>query len=257
MIPKERARLYPKLYLQLRDWLSACLSPLLHSVISIRHRCALCESKTPQRICVPCQQQFLYSAHYQCSTCALPLAHSALLCGGCLQKRPVFDQVYSPYLYQAPLSNLILQFKQKSDFFAGQALADIWCMAIKLQMTQQHTPLPDMITAVPLHWRKQGQRGFNQSAFFASIIHQKLNIPLFTDVKRTRSAAEQKQLGRTRRLKNLKHSFTVTGRLNNAHVVIIDDVMTTGATASALTIALKKAGARKVSVWVLARVAKQ
>jgi ComF family protein len=169
---------------------------------------------------------------------------------------PAFDRVHSPYLYQAPLSNLIFQFKEQHDFFVGRALADIWCNSIKQHMTQQHTPLPDMITAVPLHWRKQGQRGFNQSAFFAHIIHQKLNIPLFKDVKRTESAPEQKNLDRQQRLTNLKHSFTVTRSLSNVHVVIIDDVMTTGATVNALTIALKKAGAAKVSVWVLARVPK-
>lgn len=259
MIPKECVRLYRKLSFKLRHLLSAYLFPLLRSVISIPHiphRCALCDSKSPQRICEPCQQQFLYTPQYQCSVCALPLAHSALLCGGCLQKMPDYDRVYSPYLYQAPLSHLIMRFKQQGDFFAGQALADLWCDAIKQHMIQQHIPLPDMVTAIPLHWRKQGRRGFNQSAFFASIIHKRLNIPLFTHVKRTESAPEQKHLDRKQRLKNLKHSFTVTSPLNNMHVAIIDDVMTTGATVDAMTTALKKAGAGKVSVWVLARVPK-
>jgi ComF family protein len=269
MIPKERSRLYRKLPPKLRHLLSACrtsllpplftplLHALLHPTLNIPHRCALCDSKTSQRICTLCQQQFLYAPRYQCSVCALPLAHSALLCGGCLKKMPTYDRVHSPYLYQAPLSKLIFQFKEQRNFYTGQALADIWCNRIKQHMIQQHIPLPDMMTAVPLHWRKQYQRGFNQSAFFAGAIHKKLNIPLFTHVKRTQSAVEQKHLDRKKRLKNLEHSFTVTSPLNNAHVVIVDDVMTTGATANALAIALKKAGASKVSVWVLARVPKQ
>jgi ComF family protein len=283
MIPKERVKLYPKadatFCYRLHRFLPACIPRLLNHIlqadykvfgavishaitiyirriIAIPHHCILCDSKTAQRICVPCQQQFFYCPRYSCSACALPLAYSALLCGGCLKKRPAFDRVHSPYLYQAPLSNLIFQFKEQRDFFSGEALADLWCDTIRKHMTQQHSPLPDMITAVPLHWQKQGLRGFNQAAFFAYIIHQKLNIPLFKNVKRIESISEQKSLDRKQRLKNVEDSFTTTGSLHNMHIAIIDDVMTTGATVNALTLSLKKAGATKVSVWVLARVPK-
>lgn len=260
MIPKEWARLYNKLL----NWLVAQFSShhirtTIHSLkqkLHILHRCALCDSSDHSRICRRCMTQLFHSPKYSCSVCALPLAHTALLCGECLRHIPEFDRTYSPYIYEKPLSNLVIRFKEQRDFFAGKALADIFCQRISAQMIQRHQPMPDLITAIPLHWKKQVNRGFNQSAFFAHYLSQHMNIPLFTHVKRTESSPPQKSLDRKQRLNSMRNSFSITRPLNHEHIVIVDDVMTTGATVSALTIALKKAGAGKVSVWVLARVPK-
>lgn len=251
MIPKEWIRLYR----QLRHKLQACTSTLSKH-FNLPHTCVLCDSYGPDRLCQACIEQFLQTPRFSCSVCALPLHHSALLCGECIQHIPPFDDTYSPFIYQKPVSDLILQFKDQGDYYAGKALADIFCRQAKQHLMQQHKPLPDLITAVPLHWKKQQQRSFNQSAFFARHLSEQLGVPLLTQVKRILASPDQKQLTRTQRLQNIHNSFTVSTRLQHQHIAIVDDVMTTGATASALTMALKKAGAGKVSVWVLARVPK-
>jgi ComF family protein len=260
MIPKEWTRLYNKLLSALRQRPSSdqviAAARVLGQKLRIPHRCALCDSHNPDRICQHCIAQFFHSPHYHCSVCALPLHHSALLCGECLRHTPEFDHAYSPFLYEKPLSNLVINFKEQGDFFAGKGLATIFCQYVHTHFVQQHQPAPDLITAIPLHWKKQGKRGFNQSAFFAHYLSKQMNIALFSHVKRMESSPPQKSLDRKKRLSSLRNSFVVTRPLNNEHVVIVDDVMTTGATVSALTIALKKAGAGKVSVWVLARVPK-
>jgi ComF family protein len=221
-----------------------------------KHRCGLCQAISTQRLCTPCQQQFLFTPHYHCTCCALPLQHSALFCGECLKQRPHFDSTFSPYTYQAPLSNLLARFKYTGDLFIGKALAEVFAEKIRHHYQQQHIPLPDMITPVPLHWKKQWQRGFNQAYFFSHHIHQHLDIPILKKVKRIKAAPAQKNLDRKKRLRNLQHSFAVTSPLNGEHIAIIDDVMTTGATANALALTLKKRGAGKVSIWVLARTPK-
>jgi ComF family protein len=221
-----------------------------------KHHCLLCDSRTTRRICKACQEQFFISPRYHCSCCALPLSHSALFCGECLRTTPDFDRTFSPFLYQKPLSDLLIHFKENTDLFAGKALSDLFAKKIQDYYLQQHLPFPDLIVPVPLHWKKQWQRGFNHSIFLADNLSRALSIPVFKDSRRTQQAPEQKALKRTARLNNIKHSFTVTSSLDGEHVVIVDDVMTTGATVNALAKTLKQAGASYVSVWVVARTAK-
>lgn len=255
MIQKELRRLYSKLV--------NCLFFVLFRIrntlgqLTFKHQCILCQETSTKRLCQPCSQQFLYSPNYRCTCCGLPLSHSAIFCGECLQHTPAFDRTFSPYIYQPPLSELIVRFKQKKDFFVGKALADIFAAQIKNHCLQQHLPLPDLITPTPLHWKKRSLRGFNQAAFFTDTISRQLNIPVFKDISINNASLEQKNLSRKQRLNNLKNNISITSNLNGEHIAIVDDVMTTGATANALATALKKAGASKVTVWVLARTPKE
>ncbi len=121
---------------------------------------------------------------------------------------------------------------------------------------QQHLPTPDLITPVPSHWKKQWRRGLHPSYFIAKEIGHALSIPVYKAVKQKHYSPDQKQLNKNQRLKNLAHGFVAERSLNGEHVAIVDDVMTTGATANAMAKALKAAGASRVSVWVLARTDK-
>ena len=230
--------------------------------------CALCAQYSQERLCDGCQQ-FLYSSAQQsyqcCYCCSLPMPippnngindayHHPLkcLCGECLSYPPSFDRTISAYIYQAPLNHLLARFKYQRQWVIGKLLSDLMCKAI----TQHCNPeaLPDMITAVPLHWTRQWQRGFNQSVFFSEQLSQALHIPIVKTLRCTKATAEQKQLTKQQRLSNVKHRFTVdTDTFHGKHIAIIDDVMTTGATANSVAQVLKKAGAQQVSVWVLAR----
>lgn len=226
------------------------------SSISFKHHCLLCDEASPSRVCQHCQR-FLVKPHYSCQQCAQPLKHFALFCGQCLRHPPAYDTVFSPFLYQAPLRSLIVDYKQKGHEYKGKALSQLFCESVFRHYQQQHIPLPTLITPVPLHWRAQWVRGFNQSAFFSRDLSQHLGIKYFDETRRIKWSVSQKELNRKERLLSLKNSFVATRTLKGESIVIVDDVMTTGATANTLAVELKKAGAGHISVWVLARTPNQ
>lgn len=138
----------------------------------------------------------------------------------------------------------------------NKALSELMVEEVKHYYRHQHLPMPELIVPVPQHVKRQWRRGFNPAIVLANALGQSLAVPIFKGVKRVSAAPEQKTLDRRSRLKNLRNSFKVTLPLQGEHVVIVDDVMTTGATANTLAKALKAAGAGQVSVWVLARTPK-
>jgi ComF family protein len=249
---------------------TSCIKPLMQShkpfysriftvakycigtVVLAQHHCLLCDEPGTSRLCHYCQK-LLLNARHSCQQCALPLEHFALFCGQCLKQAPAFDYVFSPFLYQAPISTLILDYKQKSHDYTGKALSDLFCQSVSRHYRQEHLPQPTFITHVPLHWRNQWRRGFNQSANFSHALSRHMNIAHFSHSRRVKWTMSQKTLSKKERTQSLRGSFLITKPLNGESVVIVDDVMTTGATVNTLATELKKAGAGRVSVWVLAR----
>ncbi|MGH1485127.1 MAG: ComF family protein [Cellvibrionaceae bacterium] len=222
------------------------------AILNTVQHCALCDKPSKHRICHNCSAYFSV-AQYTCQTCAVPLKHHAMYCGHCLKSPPHYDVSYSPYLYQAPLSHLISDFKHKGHLFVGKGLGELFYTSIRSYYCQQHLPLPDLIAPVPLHWKKQWQRGFNQSAFLGNLLAKELNITLFSHTKRRHSTKSQKKLSRKERLNNINDDFVITRKLSGKSIAIIDDVMTTGSTVNNFAKALKQAGAKTVAVWALAR----
>ncbi len=114
--------------------------------------------------------------------------------------------------------------------------------------------LPECIIPVPLHHNRYRQRGFNQSIEIARHLSRQLSIPLdLSSCIRNRDTTHQTDLPAKQRRKNMRQAFSVLNPMPYQHVAIVDDVMTTGATASALAAALKKHGVNRVDVWVCAR----
>jgi ComF family protein len=225
---------------------------LLKRKLKLKYHCLLCDESSPLRICHHCQG-FLIKPKHSCQQCAQPLEHFALFCGQCLKQAPSYNKVYSPFLYQTPLSTLILDYKERGHEYAGKGLSDIFCESVFRHYQHQHMLLPALITPVPLHWRNQWTRGFNQSAFFSRALSKYLNIKHVECSRRIKWTKPQKALSQNERVKSLRNSFLVSKPLNGESIVIVDDVMTTGATVNTLAKELKRAGAGEVSVWVLAR----
>lgn len=114
--------------------------------------------------------------------------------------------------------------------------------------------LPDCIVPIPLHINRYRQRGFNQSIEIARHLSKQLTIPVdFNSCIRNRDTAHQTSLPAKQRRKNMLSAFSIEKKLDFQHAAIIDDVMTTGATTSALAFALKQQGVSRVDVWVCAR----
>jgi len=216
----------------------------------IPQTCLLCDSASAEPLCEPCQNELPWLRR-GCDICALPLA-SVGLCPHCQQQVPSFDLCRAAFCFAAPISSLVNQFKHHRNFRNGSVLSD--ALKMNLQNSQHDGLLPDCLVPVPLHWRRQLRRGFNQAGFIANEIGKELSIPIRPLLGRSIATPKQQSLDRKARLKNLDNAFVIKQNTSPPnHVALIDDVMTTGATAEAASRVLKKAGVKKVEVWVLAR----
>lgn len=188
-----------------------------------------------------------------CTVCAVPLPLSQrTLCGQCLIKKPSFSRCISAFEYRYPVDKLIIEFKFSQQLIIGKVLAYL-AAEIILQQTDEDE-LPDILVPVPIHPKRLRKRGFNQALEIADVISQRLVIPVdYQSCKRLINTASQQSLSALLRRSNLSGAFSVNPSLQDRSIAIIDDVMTTGATAEALTCCMLKAGASKVQVWTLAR----
>ena len=189
-----------------------------------------------------------------CSVCAEPLlsaGDSSIVCGGCLRHPPRFDASVIPYRYRYPLDHLVRRLKYGGAVSVGRVLGTLFTMRF-----MPDAELPSCLIPVPLAYRRFCERGYNQALILAEHIHAGLRIPLRTDVLvRTRDTPEQAGLDRRARRKNLRRAFEVMSR-PPAHVAIVDDVVTTGSTVNEIARTLKRAGAKRVDVWAIARAGK-
>lgn len=206
-----------------------------------------------QLLCPACDAALprLSQELHLCRCCSLPLTSDAPLCGKCLHKPPAFSQSRIAFRYEHPLDFLIQQFKYRRQLSGGKLLAQL------LTNTCREAERPDFLVPVPIHWRKRWQRGFNQSELIANWLSNNLGIPVLPACRQTRHHHSQKGLGRIERLKNLRQSFRIRADLQpqlvNAHIALIDDVVTTTATTRTLSELLLKNGAKRVDIWALAR----
>ncbi|HEY5701438.1 MAG TPA: double zinc ribbon domain-containing protein [Gammaproteobacteria bacterium] len=188
-----------------------------------------------------------------CEGCGIPLA-SGRLCAPCLDRPRLLNQVCIPYRYEAPLSGLILQLKFHHRVEVASLLADLL-----LQQLPAPGPRPTAIVPVPLHAARLRRRGFNQALEISRPLGRALGVPLAPRLAtRCRNTTAQSSLGDpAARRSNLRGAFVVDA--NNVagieHVVIVDDVVTTGATARELARALNSAGVTRIDLWSVARAA--
>jgi ComF family protein len=184
-----------------------------------------------------------------CARCALPLAAAAALCGECLRRAPPWDAAWAPFRYGWPLDRLESRFKFSADLAAGRVLSRLW------QRESCPVALPTWLLPVPLHRSRLRKRGYNQALELARPLARFLGVPLQQDVLQRRRATDaQTELDALTRRRNVRGAFGLRGRIDlPAHVAILDDVMTTGATLAECTRVLKWAGVSRVDVWALAR----
>ena len=162
-----------------------------------------------------------------------------------------FDAAYCFGSYEGTLRELIHLYKYSRMRTLSQPLADLLARALPLDERL------DAVTAVPLHWRREWQRGFNQSELLARAIAKRRGIPVVRPLRRARATQTQAGLSNTERRRNVAAAFVCrrgAQQLNGQRVLLIDDVMTTGSTAAACANALKQAGAAKVVLLTVARV---
>lgn len=186
-----------------------------------------------------------------CLRCGLPLPATARACGRCVRRPPAFERSWPAFAYAGVLERLVHRFKFHRDLAAGRVLASL--AARRLAAMGAHRP--QALVPVPLHWRRQLWRGFNQSRMLADDLSRQLGgIPLAPLLSRSRATPAQSGLPAASRGANVRGAFRARRpgcRLR--HVAVVDDVMTTGTTLDACARALRQAGVARVDVWVVAR----
>jgi ComF family protein len=195
------------------------------------------------------------SAEFFCAQCRTPFQNAFPLdehgrCGICRHGLRGFDAAYCFGAYDGILRELIHLYKYGKVQSLAKPLGD-W-IAAALPRDERF----DVVAPVPLHWRREWRRGFNQSELLAWTLSKRTAIPMIRALRRDRSTASQAGLSNTARRRNVTTAFhcrrpdAVTGK----RILLIDDVMTTGSTAAACAAALKRAGAIRVTLLTVARV---
>lgn len=231
------------------------MDALMTSWRRLRHfvlpwRCLLCGAAGANGLdlCTDCAHE-LPRNRSCCARCALPLATPAACCGECLRRSPPWDAAWAPFRYGWPLDRLEARYKFGADLAAGRVLSTLW--------RREPCPigLPSLLLTVPLHHSRLRQRGYNQALELARPLARELALPLRHDtLQRVRQTVAQTELDARGRRRNMRGAFALrAGVALPAHVAILDDVMTTGATLAECARVLRRAGAQRVDVWALAR----
>lgn len=218
--------------------------------------CVLCGEFVTGNIslCLGCKAA-LPRIDYACKKCGIPLEKQGTqneLCGQCIQTPSEVDYTVSLYHYENPVSYLIGQMKFQQQLTCAAILGDLLCSESNHFLRKNF--LPEAILPVPLHNSRLVKRGFNQTLEISREIARQKKIPLLLDaVKRIKNTEAQTHLNKQQRLSNIKGCFKLLKDIDASHVVIVDDVITTGATTNELAILLKTAGVTTVGVWSVAR----
>lgn len=211
--------------------------------------CLLCGDESgPHLLCADCQADLPSAPATSCPQCG-ELTTFSERCGACLNKPPHFDRTLTLFRYEFPVDRLIHAFKYGHQLAVGQWLGQ--------RLAERIAPGAELIIPLPLHAERLRERGFNQAMEMAREIEKTAKIPVDrSSLQRTRATPPQAGLDHKERRKNVRGAFECTRDLSGRHVLLVDDVMTTGATLDECARILKLHGAIEVSVAVAARAFK-
>lgn len=209
-----------------------------------------------QTLCAACWREIQFIAPPCCVACGMPFdvpVEGDVLCAECLTTPPVYRQARSAMIYDDASKGIVLGFKHGDRLHAVPAMAT-WMHRAGASILEQ----ADVLVPVPLHRWRLWRRRYNQAALLAQALGKSTGKPVGVDVlRRGRATLVQGHMRREQRIKNLAGSINVnarqTGIIKNRRVVLIDDVLTTGATVNECSRVLLKAGAAAVDVLTLSR----
>ena len=218
---------------------------------AIPGQCAVCRAWPAHPVCEACVVRFA-QPRPRCRRCALSLPEGPSLCGACVRSPSPLDACVAAVPYAFPWSRIVVEFKFQGRAGWAGSLAQILRSTPWVEPALEQASL---VLPMPLSSERLRERGFNQSLLLARHLAPHTLDPEL--LLRIRDTAPQSSLTRAERLRNVQHAFLVEplriGALAGAHVVLVDDVMTSGASLYAASAALKAAGAAHVTGLVLAR----
>jgi len=224
-------------------------------------RCLACKkglgsNSVDNLVCRECWAKIKRNLPPFCYSCGRHLEKKNLsknICPACIKEQPYFDRAFSPCVYEGVLKELIHSFKYQGKDYLGSTLSKLMNEFIQ----EYNLPMDfiDFIIPVPLHKTRLREREFNQAEILAKFIAGQFHKELACQqLQRQRYTPSQTELTPQQRLRNVQNSFSVTQNyaFKSKNILLIDDVFTTGATASWAAYALKQAGANIVFVLTLA-----
>ncbi len=221
-------------------------------------QCLSCDALVPTHgtLCNGCWNAVRFISEPMCLRCGHPFEFNmgeGALCGACLQEAPTYNRARAAFAYDDASRRLVLRLK-----FHDQTLLAKFYGKWLASAGRELIANSDIIVPVPLHYFRFIARRYNQAALLADALKHETGLPTLPDaLKRTRRTPPQASLSRKDRVKNVKGAFAVSPRhaaaIAGKTVLLVDDVMTTGATLEQCTKTLLKAGASSVNVLTLAR----
>ena len=222
--------------------------------------CLVCDEATQSIDCVcnACETELPWLMD-ACEVCALPLPMDGLICGQCHTQPPAFKQVIAPWTFSFPVDTLISRFKHQARWPLGHMLGRLLGVYLQHRFDTTELTRPDCLLPVPMARKRLRERGFNQALMLARWLNHALDIPFNEHaLLRPHETVAQQDLDAKTRKRNLLNAFALAPGIQVAgqHLALVDDVLTTGATAHSLARLLINAGARQVDVYCLARTPK-
>ncbi|MCX6966927.1 MAG: ComF family protein [Verrucomicrobia bacterium] len=220
--------------------------------------CTLCLCKTTagEHLCATCRKKAPVIRAPFCDTCSQPFPgqiESAFLCPNCRERHFEFTCAVACYQSRDGVREVVHRFKYNGKIYLRHVLVD-W-LAETLKDPRLQTPACDRIVPVPLHPTRERERGFNQAHILAEGLARRSGIPLAHCLKRIRYTTTQTIFDREERMENLRGAFQLrqSAQVRNLHLLLIDDVLTTGSTVDECARVLRDAGAASVRVATVAR----
>jgi len=222
-------------------------------------RCSFCRADLEGRsrqpfACKPCESELVESGRVRCGRCgALGADSDTAACADCRRTKLWFDRVVTLGGYGGPLRTAILHTKSARQDTLAVTLTSLLVQHRRVVLDAAQA---DVVVPVPMHWRRWLWRGTNGASIIATHLARELHLPVARDaLARGRHTPLQSGLVRTQRFENVRGAFRSTERYHfrGANVLLVDDILTTGATASEAAHTLKRAGAGNVVAVVLAR----
>ena len=220
--------------------------------------CALCLCRTRggEHLCADCRKTAPAIAAPFCQTCSAPHTGNIdgpFTCSHCRERRFHFTCAVARYRSKDAVRELVHRFKYKRHYHLRHVLAG-W-LADTLDDARLQTPPCDAVVPVPLHPVRQRERGFNQARVLAEELARRGGIPLADCLRRIRPTPTQTAFDRQARIENLRGAFRMrqNADVRNLHILLVDDILTTGSTVDECARVLTGAGAASVRVATVAR----
>lgn len=216
-------------------------------------QCALCGAPSGDyALCAPCLQDLPRNLP-ACSRCAISLPQPGI-CGACLRRPRPFTAAVAALHWQTPVDFLLHRFKYQRRLELGVILGE----HLAQHLRDQQADMPELLLPTPLHVNRLRTRGFNQALEISRVVAARLDLQLRNGLLlRNRPTLTQTGLTPRQRRHNIRGAFQVNAQraseLKGRHVVIIDDVLTTGSTAAEMSRTLLREGTARVDIWAIAR----